>query len=326
MNDMKVKADEMLQRFLLIDKAFIWEQPLMKHFAALLLTQNNLPFNEEQFKSALEQIKAQTGTFSYFRGLYKFSIASLLIADQSYSENSVRQVIENEERLKSVGFKQGQHMPIACYTLYKVSQEADPHYVAKRAYELYMEMKKNHPFLTSSDDYSLSLLLAHLNPDMSRIEMAYERLNQNGFAKSNVLQTLSHILAISDLSIESLVEKCILLKQVLKENKLASGTTYYPAIGVMALLLDVEPTIGNQWVDLSGYLNKLKKYKWLGKPVNVILSASLLSNHFITEVISNEVMRVTLNTSIEAIIAAQTAAIIAITAASSAAATASTSS
>ena len=270
-------------------------------------------------------IKAQTGTFSSFRGLYKFSIASLLIADQTYSEDSVRRLIENEERLKSVGFKQGQHMPIACYTLYKVSQETDPTTVAKRAYELYMDMKKNHPFLTSSDDYSLSILLAHLNPSFARIESAYTALNERGFSKSNDLQTLSHIIALSDLSVEVLVEKCVALKDMLKESKLASGTTYYPSIGVMAVLVEGESDLATQWAELANYMNKQKKYKWLGKQMNVMLSASLLSNHYIDEVVSNDIMRVTLNISIEAAIAAQMAALIAITSASSAAAIASTS-
>lgn len=322
---MKAKVDEMLQTFLLIDKAFIWEQPLMKHFAALLLTQNGIPFDAQQFKDTMEHIKSQTGTFSYFRGLYKLSIASLLIADQSYSENSVRRLVENEERLKSVGFKQGQHMPIACYTLYKVSQETDPNHVAKRAYDLYMEMKKNHPFLTSSDDYALSLLLAHLNPSIARIESAYTALNENGFSKSNDLQTLSHIIALSDLPVEVLVAKCVALKQLLKDHKLASGTTYYPSIGVMAVLVEGESHLAESWVELAKYMNVQKKYKWLGKQMNVMLSASLLSNHYINEVASSDVMRVTLNISIEAVIAAQMAALIAIASASTAAAVASSS-
>lgn len=323
---MKQKADELLETFLVIDKAFVWEQPLMKHFAALLLTQKGIPFDEQQFRDTMEHIKSQTGTFSNFRGLYKFSLTSLLIADQSYSENSVRQLVGNEDRLKSVGFKSGQHMPMACYTLYKVAQETDPMYVAKRAFELYNEMKKNHPFLTSSDDYSLSILLAHMNPSIARIETAYNALNIKGFSKSNDLQTLSHIVALSDLPVEVLVDKCVALKNILKDHRLATGTSYYASIGVLAVLVDGASDLATQWVELVHYMNKLKKYKWLGKHINVMFAAAIVSNHYINEVVSNDVMRVTLNLSIEAAIAAQTAALIAIMSATSAAAVASSSS
>ena len=78
-----------------------------------------------------------------------------------------------------------------------------------RMNDLYKNMKKNHFWLTSADDYVFAAVLATTDLDLHqmdfRIEKCYNLLNQEGFWKGNDLQSLSHMLAIGE---EEDIDKC----------------------------------------------------------------------------------------------------------------------
>lgn len=326
---LKNTADQMLERYLELEKAFMWEHNLTKHFVALVLTQQNKEVNKETIKNAIEVINANTGIFSNFRGLYRFMLAGLMITESDSVEGTFNRILQSEQYLKDAGFKQGTHMPIACYALYKSSKEDDPKVMARHAYEIYCNLKSNHPWLTSSDDYSMSVLLAKTEGDLSRIEDAYDGLNNAGFYKGNELQRLSHILALSNRSIDEVVSECVALKALLKENKLNLSATFYAALGIITLINIEDPHVSRDWIELSHYLNSQKKYKWLGKGMNVLLASSIVSEQWIKESATStpsEVSKIAISISVESLIAAQMAALIAATSASAAAASASASS
>lgn len=327
MNDyLKNTADQMLERYLELEKAFMWEHNLTKHFVALILTQQNKEVNKETIKNAIEVINANTGIFSNFRGLYRFMLAGLMITESDSVEGTFNRILQSEQYLKDAGFKQGTHMPIACYALYKSSKVDDPKAMARRAYEIYGNLKSNHPWLTSSDDYSMSILLAKTEGDLNRIEAAYNGLNQAGFYKGNELQRLSHILALSDRPIDTVVAECVKLKGQLKANKLNLSATFYAALGIVTLISIEDPQISRDLIELSHYLNGQKKYKWLGKGMNVLLASSIVSEQWIKASMTSansEVSQIAISISVESLIAAQMAALIAATSASAAAASAS---
>lgn len=163
------------------------------------------------------------------------------------------------------------------------------------------------------------MLIAGAGKDPDRLESYYNGLANLGFTKSNGLQTLSHILSFSDMSIENAVNKCSIIQKRLKEEKLKISSDYYPAIGLVALLHDPEGQLIDEFVELANYLRTQKKYKWLGKGIHVLFASALIAGEYIQSAQSN-VMNTTLQVSIQMIIAAQQAAmIIAISAASASA-------
>ena len=198
-------------------------------------------------------------------------------------------------------------------------------YRVKKAFEIYSEMKKNHPWITSGDDYALSILLAGFNKSVNDIEKYYISLNKEGFSKGNGLQLLSHILSFSNSNIETITKKCRNLYTKLKENKLKVGSDYYASLGLISLLDDNSGVASQDLIEVAQYINGLKKYKWLGKGMNVLLASAIVSNEYISERKQNNLIDTTISISIEALIAAQTSALIAATVASSAAVSASAS-
>ncbi len=318
---LKDKADQMLERYLELEKAFMWEHNLTKHFTALVLTQTERSVSKEGIKNAIDVINSNTGAFSYFRGTYRFMLAGLMVSESDSIEGTFSRIQTCEQNLKTAGFKNGTHMPIASYALYKCAGDEDSLSVARRAHDIYGLLKTNHPWITSSDDYSMAILLAKSECDLNRIEEAYNALNDLGFHKGNELQSLSHILALSNRSIQEVVAVCSNLKKQLKDNKLNLSVSFYAALGIITLIYFEDEGITADWMALSNYMNQQKKYKWLGKGMNVLLASALVSDRWIKE---SEVGRITISISIETLIAAQMAALIAATTASAAAASSST--
>ena len=119
------------------------------------------------------------------------------------------------------------------------------------------------------------------------------------------------------------------MKAQLKENKLNLSATFYAALGIVTLINIEDPQISRDWIELSHYLNVQKKFKWLGKGMNVLLASSIVSEQWIKEstaTSTSDVSKIAISISVESLIAAQMAALIAATSASAAAASASTSS
>lgn len=309
-SELNTKIERMLDSYLILEKAFKWEHNLTKHFAALVLSSKYLNVNPEEIKLALETIKSNTAWHSNFRGSYRFMLASLMVAEDEGVERIFSQILQNEQILKNAGFKQGTHMPIAAYTLHKVSEGVNAVQVAEKAHDVYLEMKKAHPWLTGTDDYAMSLLLAQSGCDMERIEALYASLAKQGFSKGNDLQRLSHILALSSSPVDKLVEDCVSIKRYMKENKITLYATYYTSLGIIAHILGEDHRVLGDWVDLTRQMNGMKKYKWLGKGMNLMLASAIISYSWLTADSIGDASRIALGISVETLIAAQTVAII----------------
>lgn len=82
------------------------------------------------------------------------------------------------------------------------------------------KMEKNHWWLTSSDDYVLAAVLATTDLDIeetsNKIEECYNALKDNSFTGGNDLQTLSHILALGEESVNKKVTRVVELYEGLK--------------------------------------------------------------------------------------------------------------
>lgn len=320
---LKIKVDNMLEMYLKIEKQFKWEHNLSKHFAALTYTQKNKKFDKEKIDKLMKFIKSKTGVFSCYRGTSTFIIAMLLCSQYEDPEDKFSEMMEYHDELRKAGFKSSMYLPIANYALLITNEDSFVDSRVSQAYELYCDMKKNHPWLTSGDDYALSILLSRYNKSVKTIEEYYKSLNESGFSKGNGLQLLSHILSFSNEDVDVITGRCKKVYDKLKKNKLKIYSDFYASLGLIALL-DGDGTITDDLVQVAQYLNKLKKYKWLGKGMNVLLASALVSEEYINknENNNNELIQTTLSISIEALIAAQTSATIAAVTASTAAAAA----
>ncbi|MCM1988968.1 DUF4003 family protein [Oceanirhabdus seepicola] len=323
-SELKSKVDNMLDVFIKISKDYKWENNLSQHFAALTYILKNKEFEKEKIDDMKKVIKENTGVFSSYRGNTMFILSMLLCSEYDNPNEKFIKMMDYDKKLKAEGFKNNTYLPIANYALLLTCEEDLIDSRIKKAYEIYCEMKKNHPWLTSGDDYPLCVLLANsdkpIDTNIKNIEDCYKLLNEEGFSKGNGLQFLSHILSIGDEYNSEKVQRCKKIFDSLKENKLRIYSSYYAALGLITLISKDNNEVIQDLIDVAEYLNGLKKYKWLGKGMNVLIASAIVSTEYIEDKTNQkDLIATTLGITVEALIAAQTAAMVATAAASTAA-------
>lgn len=312
----KIKLDRLIDLFEQICTEYKWEQSLTNHFTALTYTLNNKNFHKEDVESVRNYIKKTTGIFSYYRGTSRIILSSLLACKYDNPKQEFDKILNYYERMKEAGFKNGMYLPMASYALLATTSEVNIDVRINKSIEIYKEMKKNHPWLTSGDDYPVSVLLSGSHMPVSNIindmEECYNLLSENGFGKSNGLQFLSHILSFGKEENKVKVLRCKEIFEKLKENKMKVYSDGYAVIGFLSILGDQSQFATEQVIEIVKVLRTTKKYKWLTKETHLFTAAALVSDLYISNMKNQkELMQTAIGISIEALIAAQTAAIIA---------------
>ncbi|SHI61991.1 Protein of unknown function [Clostridium cavendishii DSM 21758] len=326
---LKKKIDLMVENFHRLKNDFIWEERLVKHFAAMIHANNNKVVNTNEIRKTVDYIKEKTSTFSYFRGANKFIIANLLTFEEDY-EDMFKKIENIYGKLKESGFKRSEYLPLAAYTIAKeASDDSQIAYRIERMSLFYESMKKNHWWLTSSDDYVLAAVLANTDLDVNettnKIEECYGILKDKAFSASNDLQTLSHILALGDEDSNKKVNKAITLYEGLKNIKCKVRYSGLSSLGVLTLITDDTSKILKEVKEVYDYIYEKDGYGFwsLDKNIRIILVLNLISAYYV-DAIKDEVLEITLANSINAILIAQEqAAMMACIAASAAASSAS---
>lgn len=317
------KINSMINYYEQLKSEFKWDGDSVKHLVALTHVIKDKTLDTDQIKDVKAYLKKETGTFSPFRGTMMFALCGLISAASDNPTVHLQKMIDNQKILKSVGFKSTTYLPTALYALSTVYDGNDVEGFAEKAYEIYKEMKKNHPFLTSGDDYALAILLASTNQNPDLLETYYKALNEEGFYKSNGLQMLSHIMSFNKSDVSISVARCKRVLDELRKNKLRVSYDYYPAVGLISLIDQNQDEIIQDLIDVSKYLSHQKKYKWLGKGMHIMMASSIITSEYIKDH-DGDVISTTVTVSIQAIIAAQQAAMIAAITASTAATSAAT--
>jgi len=322
--DLKAKADLMTDNYYELKKGFKWEANLAKHFGALIHAINDKRVDINALEKIRKYIKSQTGTFSNYRGTNGFILSNLLYLEDNY-KMIFNNMLEVSKKMKEKKFKNSAYSPLAAYTIAKEVSSEEWNYRIDRMRDFYNYMKQNHFWLTSSDDYVLAAVLAISDLDAEKtskdFENCYRYLNDIAFRKSNDLQTLSHILAIGEESVEIKCKKTVEIYKGFKEQKLKLAYSSLATLGVLALVTSDIGKIVKEVLEVYDYINNKKGYgAWsIDKSMRAMLAASLVTDAYVEE-IKKGVVQVALGNSINAIIIAQQQAMIAAACAASAAA------
>lgn len=305
------KVEQLLENYNKLREEFKWENDMVRHLIALTYTIQDKELDTLAIDNMKDYIKSKTGLFSSYRGYMTFLLSGLLSAESKESMSQFDWMLEQEKELKDIGFKNSSYLPTALYTLSCVHEGNDVGTYCSKVESIYREMRENHPFLTGGDDYSLAILLGKTDYKMGQIEDYYEELHCNGFKKSNGLQMLSHILVFGNENKGVAAEKCEDISKYMKANNLRINHNYYAAIGLIALMNTSQEGILSEVVEVASFLREQKKYKSLAKGMNVLIAASIISSDYIHNKAEDKLETTVVGVSVQAIIAAQQAAVIA---------------
>ncbi len=330
--ELQQKTDLFIETFCKLKKQYKWSVgELSLHFIALVYMLANKEFVTDELNDMIKYIKKNTKWSSYYRGHQMFSAAALLITKYDDPKQAFMSLLEYEEKMKAGGFKKSQHLFIAAYALLLTCAPEQIESRVLKAMELYQGMKKNHFWLTGSDDYPISVLLSESDDNeaflVSEIESNYDMLLREGFGKGNGLQFLSHLLTFMPGSVQSKAQTAGNIYELLKRNGLKVSSMYYGALGYLSLLGELSEQAAEEVIEMVGYLKANKNFRWVYKDMNILAATALVANQHMEKLSrSGELLETGIGISIEAMIAVQTAAIIAATSAATTAAAASSSS
>lgn len=270
---------------------------------------NQKPFHMESYLMIAEEIKKQAGFFSSIRSESRYIAAAMLDVGFENPETQIPALFTAYDELTSAKFRKGIFTYIAAAVLIKNcgTDSSDYRHVITKAKDLYEGMKKEHFFLTSSEDYPLAMLLASRGTDdvIERNERYYDYLNRNGFRKGNHLQMLSHILTLDqEENPEELMSRTVQVFDKFKEVGIKQKTLYYPIMGMLAMIppAELEVQVVYQAYD---QLNQTKHFKWQ-KDLNATLAACFYVKDKLEK---SAFIETSLYTTIETILQAQQAAL-----------------
>ena len=254
--------------------------------------------NGVDFKEVTEKIKSSSSAFSPLRTI-SFSMAGLIYAKTNRPSDEIDRLHRNYKILKDNGFRSSMYTYIAAMLL---EENTD----VRKLKEIYEEMKKYHPFLTSYNDYPAAVIIAKQHGMASELvetsEKYYIELSENGFYKGNDLQLLANMLVMNGAFSQDVTRKVIETKKAFEQNHYKPKSMHYPSLGMIVLSKQTKEAIS-----LVQELTALKTFKWY-KDMALTIAAIFVSQNYVDASAG-------LTAAVEAMIQAQQAAMIAATAA-----------
>lgn len=318
------KCDLFIENYQILKKNFIWDYSNMHRLGALFYANAGRKADPEAIKAAKEFIKENTGFFSCFKETTFFALAVMLSLEENPKE-TFRKTLKVYDEMKMDGFHSSVYLTLASFSIARQIPAEEIPAVINKAKGIYDAMKKEHRFLTSTDDYGYAAMLAMSDRTISQaiadMEYCYELLKPE-FGAGNSLQSLTHVLTLAE---ETAEVKCLKARKIY-DTLSAKGCKFskYNVLSALGTLVFIEEDVDTLGNEIKMIYERLLDAKGLGswslsKHERTMYASALVADAYIKDMKENPVS-VSLSNSITNIIIAQQTAIIAATSASAAAA------
>ena len=249
-----------------LKRAFPWESVYLLPLIAGTFAARHMTVNEGGMRSLDKSLKAQTGAFSTLRGMTKVPILGF-IAVTPDPERKLQETLQVHDMLRKY-FSANTYLPLAAAVIATQTTPELFENTAARTRAIFDLMRKEHPFLTSSEDYVFAAMLALSPLSDERIvgeaEACYQGLIKV-FKTKNAAQSLGFVLAISDGDAAWKVERTIALYRMLKENGMRFGKYYeLSTLGTVSTLPGPLEEIVGKMRETDQFLKKQKGYGFWG--------------------------------------------------------------
>ncbi len=279
--ELREKTDLFIENTKIFKSSFKWEGAPTFLLGSLLYAFKDKKVEAEKIKDCRKIFKENVGFLSDLR----------LVA----SDISIKMSLESDpktyiERLKQVYDKMDNKFFNSMYSLVAAMlicdnyREKDTDRLIEKNDKLFSLMKKRHPFLTGQEDIPLSMMLSFTDKTeeeiMQEVETIYNTLSDE-FKRKNELQDLSHVLTLSNRSIDEKTKKVIEIYNILQEKKKKIDKDYNLAlIGMLALIDKDSREIVEDVIEVDNYLGTQKGLGlWpYGKTTRMFFASAIVLN------------------------------------------------
>lgn len=231
-------------------QAFKWDSSMTYPICAnIFLARGDMP-DVQTLQRCKAILKEQTGIFSNFRGHLRPALASLLAVSER-PEEKMALAKENYDLLRQ-DFFGSEYLALVAFLLTEFSSRERVEEKAGRGREIYNRMRKEHPFLTSSEDSVFAVLMAFSDKTdddlIYDMEGCYTALKAR-FSIGNEVQTVSHILALTNGNPDEKAGRVIDLYNALRDAGVKYGRYYelstlaalsVTGVGIPELVQDIQ--------------------------------------------------------------------------------------
>lgn len=258
-----------------------WCSSFLPPVCAQLYCSRNRTVDAERLKACRSLLKEKTGIFSNFRGAMETAFICMLTLEKE-PESALDNTLAAYALLKKE-FAASQYLPLAAFLL---KDEADPQGIVARGREIYLTMRKEHPFLTSAEDSVFAVLMACSGKDgaalVEDMEACYTLLKER-FRNGNSVQTVSHVLALAEGAPAEKCAKLIDLFDALRRSGLKYSKYYeLPTLAALSTMPVEVRQITMDMLEVDTWLSHQKGYGFWGLPKSTRLmhAAMIVSNAY----------------------------------------------
>jgi hypothetical protein len=231
-----------------------WSSFTCLRYAALsLTTMEGNPTNlARQLWSTAEKLRRGGGWASPLQSSIRFLVAASLMRHSRSPDRFFNEVERVVAFFRESKLPRGRaHEMLATIVLQQQALAADYSQVrreqVRRLHGVFKQMKADHPWLTTPDDYPCAALLSGGKDSpkqiSSRVEALYQGLRQYRFSKGNALQTVSHMLYLHPEPDHEVLRRFQNLYHAFKGRKLWMWENDYDEIACLTYLSQSTPQI-----------------------------------------------------------------------------------
>ena len=323
-NKIQVSISVFEENFKMAKKAYSLNSSMEACACASAFIGDTIPCDAERFQLAKGVVKSETRIFSTLRGNAKQVLAATLCGTKDPTD--AMRKIDRIYKLLDKKFFDSDYLVISAILIYKSAEPSEYESVVNRTREIYKKIKKDHRFITGSEDVTNCVLMALTGIDSTSISIRCEEDFQalrKYYRMKNKIQYLACMLSVFDGNPGDLAEKTKKTDMELRDNGIRFESQSMPVVAAMAAL--VEPAdlavVCGTIREVSDQLKKIRGMGSLGSGKNIrnMIATAIVMDAYTSE--SRAKISCSISAAIiTAIIAAETAAICAAVAASSAAA------
>ena len=306
-----------------VKKAFRMEYSQIYPVCANIFCARGLTADAEQLEACKALIREKTGIFSNFRGVVRPPVACMLAVRDNPSA-MLEETLACYELLKQ-RFWGSSYLALVAFLLADMTGPGEASEKVLRGRALYDRMKKEHPFLTSSEDSVFAVLMAFSEKTddelIADMEGCYTLLRKR-FPGGDALQSVSHVLSLAGGTPEQKTGRLEALYNAVREAGGKYGKYHELAtLAAVSITTQDVKAVAADMLDVDAFLAQQKGYGFLGidRKTRMMHAAMIVSD----EAMPRDDVNTAALTGTISIIAAQQAAMCAIIASSAASSSAS---
>ena len=242
---------------------FKWEASQLYSLCANIYTKEGIKLDSERIKEAKEIIKSNTSFFSNFRSVNITIPLATLLSIEKHPKQTFAQTNYVYTILKEV-FSSSAYLVLAAYKIVKSTAQENYNDVVNRTRIIFDMIKREHFFLTSSEDCLTAVQFALCAKEsggiIAKSEECFEILKPE-LNHGNTVQAISNTLAFSDKNSTELTDRTLKIINRLKEHgyKLTSGVEL-SLFGALAISSADCDQIVNDILEVNAYLLTVKGF------------------------------------------------------------------